>query len=63
MVGNLFWNTYLGPEDVKYIVASLAVDWAKDLDMNAYSAEFDDSLPSIKFSASELAPESDNVIH
>lgn len=63
MKGRLLWNHYLSSDDVKYLVASLAVEWAKNLDMDKYSEEYDDSPPKVEFSASELAMEADNVIH
>lgn len=53
--GRLVWNDGLTIEDVKYILARLALDWARDLDMNAYAEEFDGNPPEVEFTASELA--------
>jgi hypothetical protein len=63
MKGRLLWNDYLTSDDVKYLIASLAVGWAKNLDMNKYNDEYDGKPPELEFSASELAIEADNVVH
>src|SRR5215207_3082637 len=54
MKGQLRWSDSLNKTDVQYIIASMAVGWAKDLDMNAYSDDFDGSPPELEFSANEL---------
>ena len=61
MKGRLVWNDTLELEDVKYILARLALDWARDLDMNAYADEFDGNPPGVEFTASELRTDAHRV--
>jgi len=61
MKGRLIWNDSLTIEDVKYVLARLALDWARDLDMNAYAEEFDGNPPGVEFSASELESDAHRI--
>lgn len=63
MKGRLVWDSGLNIEDVKYLLASVAYKWARDLDMNAYCEEFDGEPPSVEFTAGELESDADNVVH
>lgn len=53
--GQLRWSDSLNLEDVKYMLIKLAGHWAVDLDLEAYTDEFDGRPPNIEFTADELA--------
>lgn len=53
--GQLRWTESLNLEDVKYMLLKLAGEWAVNLDLKVYTEEFDGTLPSIQFTADEIA--------
>jgi hypothetical protein len=63
MRGRLVWNAYLSPDDVKYLIASFAIGWAKSLDMDKYTDEYDGTPPELKFLVGELVVDADNVVN
>jgi hypothetical protein len=54
MKGRMVWNSMLEKQDVQYFVTNIAFQWAKDLDITAYSEEFDGNPPDLEFSVGEL---------